>query len=285
MSAWRDTLVKPPDYPAAAADFYRRVAERLMFSAQLVAGGRPCRVTELEAYDFSPRHPDPYAHRHPQQKNPCGWYFHRAGSGYRGGSYKGLDLAIGDAESCTGMLIRGLTLPDGRAVDGPSLCVDAILGLTGCATVRGLAAAVESRGADDVGSPLHFAEAPPELGELAAGPRVGLSLKTHAAETWRTSLDYLFRPYRFVRLPRAGEKGAAQLVACELSAGAADDAQIAAKLALKARRVAGVRAAFERGRKLPESAVRALMGTKLSESSWVELSGFWMRVKDSGKSH
>ena len=63
---------------------------------------------EVEVYYHAADHPDPFAHRDPAQLHVGRWYFHRTGGTYRGGSFKGLDLAFGGSAAHAGVLIRGI---------------------------------------------------------------------------------------------------------------------------------------------------------------------------------
>ncbi|KAH9919714.1 uncharacterized protein B0H18DRAFT_937053 [Fomitopsis serialis] len=107
---------------------------------------------EIEFYLYRPGcHADPFTHRSHEQQYAGQWYFHRAprrsgneqpsqaqGSGYRGGTRKGLDLTIGVAERDAtrtestqtrgGILLRTLRrVSDQKVFSGPSLLVDEIL--------------------------------------------------------------------------------------------------------------------------------------------------------------
>ncbi|KAH9833874.1 uncharacterized protein C8Q71DRAFT_860141 [Rhodofomes roseus] len=109
---------------------------------------------EVEFYLYRPGcHEDPFTHRSHEQQQAGQWYFHRAprrsgseqplkaqGSGYRGGTRKGLDLTIGFSSETTstensqtthtrgGILLRTLRrVSDKKIISGPSLLVDEIL--------------------------------------------------------------------------------------------------------------------------------------------------------------
>lgn len=104
----------------------------------LVLGEYTMRILELETYHTS----DPYTHCNerqyartdeggyniqPNDGSLTSFYLHRTGklstSSYKGGSYKGLDIA-----SNGGILIRSIQLDD-EVVEGPSLVVDKLLSL------------------------------------------------------------------------------------------------------------------------------------------------------------
>ena len=47
------------------------------------------------------------------QKELGKWYFHKTGKGYKGGTYKGVDLAFGQHGSHAGCLLRAIEPLDG----------------------------------------------------------------------------------------------------------------------------------------------------------------------------
>jgi hypothetical protein len=214
-------LLEPrPDLgaPGASETWFRDIAERLLGSCRLRVAGSINRLVEIEFYFDSKEHPDPFAHRHPEQATSGRWYFHRIGESYRGGSFKGFDLTFGDGVAHGGILIRSLETPEGRLVVGPSLCVDYLLATTGSSSVAALASAIGGRGAADPGSPLQLIDGPKATTEvtLFRSARVGLSLKRHNDAI---AVDRLSRPYRFLSEPRRVTKGRAELIAALLSAG------------------------------------------------------------------
>jgi len=105
------------------------MADFLLNDVILVANGIKMRFLELEFYFTSEIHNDPFTHRDTIQQSHAIWYFHKMGSNYKGGSYKGLDIAIGVSEKeVGGILIRTLEVVDtGDIICGPSLCVDHII--------------------------------------------------------------------------------------------------------------------------------------------------------------
>ncbi|HEY8377286.1 MAG TPA: hypothetical protein VIK91_12410, partial [Nannocystis sp.] len=173
--------------------------------------GAPHRIVEIEVYWNGAAHCDPFAHGDPIQRRFGVWYFHRSGGHYRGGTYKGLDIAFGRDDVAAGILIRGLERPDGTLVDGPCMCVDYLLSRTGHATVQALAESFDLA-VDDPGgtAPLHLTLVdPPRRAPVYASPRIGLSLKRGAlAQRAR----FLARPYRFLTEPTRIKKGRPHLV-------------------------------------------------------------------------
>src|SRR6185436_703116 len=76
------------DAPDAAQAWFSDIAMRLLGSSRLRVADSNHRLVEIEFYFDSKDHPDPFAHRHPEQAHCGRWYFHRIGESYRGGSFK-----------------------------------------------------------------------------------------------------------------------------------------------------------------------------------------------------
>jgi hypothetical protein len=168
-------------------------------------------LAELEFYVHGRGHCDPYVHDDPLQHTFGRWYFHRRGAGYRGGSYKGLDLTFGDRDLAAGILLRGLVHDDGaRYLDGPCVLVDHLLACTGAPSVAALAAHVGDRAVCDPRSPLvvRVRELPRRV-TVYASPRVGLTLRRGDTLPWRRALA---KEARFLTEPRRIRKGRPQLV-------------------------------------------------------------------------
>ena len=218
---WLRLLAEPDDLAdeAGFAAWFARIAARLLCGSRLVAGGTAHRFTEVEAYYHGRGHLDLFAHRDPVQKGTGVWYFHRTAGVLRGGSFKGVDLAFGGPEAFAGMLVRGLAVePAGKLVDGPSLCVDHLIGCTGAGSVSALDRAVAGKPAWDAENPLRLQWLPEEESrELLRTARVGLSLKRlkKADEPTR----FLLRPYRFLTEPRRISKGKLHMALALLMAG------------------------------------------------------------------
>lgn len=196
--------------------YFAHVAEALLSHASLELAGQPHRVRELEFYLHSEHHPDPYVHRSPLQQTSARWYFHREGSGYRGGSFKGLDLTFGPATDHGGILLRSLSCPDGTIINGSSLCVDYLLQRTGATSVAALDAALGERSVFEPG-PLYLRADRTVAPSPWATARVGLTFQRLAQ--FPDMPSYFARKYRFLDAPRAIKKGKAQLVIAMHEAG------------------------------------------------------------------
>ena len=88
---------------AAYGAVFREIADLLLNKTTLRIAQRPYRFTELELYWTGLVHVDPFTHGDAMQKQLGYWYFHRAGSQYRAGTYQGLDLAFGNSEAFGGI--------------------------------------------------------------------------------------------------------------------------------------------------------------------------------------
>lgn len=73
---------------------FQTIADKLINSYELVFNDKDYfRLCEIEFYFYhQTRHPDTFAHRHPEQNSYSNWYFHRQGTSptanYKGGTYK-----------------------------------------------------------------------------------------------------------------------------------------------------------------------------------------------------
>lgn len=110
------------------------IAHYLLNQVKLVvANEHEYRIVELEFYLHSDDHPDRYTHQHHEQMRWNRWYFHRVTtkpqSGYKGGTFKGLDLTLGYNGSYCGVLIRAIQplVTGSPLVNGPCNTVNRIL--------------------------------------------------------------------------------------------------------------------------------------------------------------
>lgn len=261
-----------------------RLATALLERFELVAEGRAHRVEELELYLFGPRHQDPFAHRDPIQAEPGRWYFHKTGRGYRGGSYKGLDLTFGRSGAFGGVLLRSLRADDGTLVEGPSLCVDRILRCTGGASVAELDARIGGARATDPGSILHLREAPRREVDIVRTARVGLTLKRCALPSEMPA--FLLRPDRFLTAPREIKKGRVHTVVALHQRGLDPEAIHAATGSPRAS-IGRVLASYRAGLARPsfaEAIGRAPGATELARlhGAWFRLFGPGLRAQETG---
>ncbi len=277
MEHWSTLLIEPPrvDDINVRVRWFVDMARRLLNGSALFIAGQRHRIVEVEIYYYAAIHPDPFAHRDPIQREPGRWYFHRSGNSYRGGSFKGFDLTFGDENSFSGILIRSIETATGILIDGPSLCVDHLLALTGTSSVATLDAAIAGRKTWDVTGPVFLEyEMLDKSRPVYNCPRVGLSLKRAAA--FPDMPRYLFRPYRYLTEPRRIRKGKMPLALAMHAQGI--DAEII-------RRTTGCPAAALRRYIADYMAGRAetdwtgCMGRELGPRDWCRLFGSWMKER------
>lgn len=263
-----------PPRPARRPErWFAAVASALLNRAELVAGSVPLRVAEVEFYLKDDDHSDPFAHAHPVQRDWGRWYFHRSGGSFRGGSFKGLDLSLGDGTATVGVLLRSVVTPDGELIDGPSRLVDRLLKLTDSPTVAALDAKLPGAAAMTAGPPVHFREAPDRGAEVLATARVGLSLKRAAA--FGAMPEYVGKRYRFLTEPRRIGPGRPQLVAA-LHADGWNAAEIRARTGIAAGVVGRYAAAFDEGK--AERDFGRYLGANLSALDRCRLLGTWEAI-------
>ena len=213
MSALSRLAVRPPNIADDShfQSWFAHIAATLLNGCDFLVTGGAFRIAEIEIYYRGAGHRDPFAHAHPFQLQAGKWYFHRTGGSYRGGTFKGLDLSLGDGSATLGALLRTIVDPAGIAISGPSRIVDHLLRLTGTASVKELDELIAGRSAWNVKSPLAIRTSKrPRTATVFTTARVGLTLKRAAAHPEMP--EYLLRNYRFLTEPRLIRKGRRQLV-------------------------------------------------------------------------
>eukprot|EP00051_Salpingoeca_urceolata_P031118 m.10422 g.10422 ORF g.10422 m.10422 type:complete len:325 (+) comp3780_c0_seq2:234-1208(+) len=184
------------------------VAEDVLNSVHIVVGDTPCNIEELEIYcRHDHAHPDVFTHGDERQLLNGKWYFHRMGKGYKGGSYKGVDIAFGTGSAYCGLLIRAIreTTKGGRLIEGSCKVVDYMLDKTGYTGIESLVSAwedeVPSIWSASGSSPLHVAATDTlKTRQVFKSPRVGLSMKT--AKPASLHQRFVARPYRLFTEPK-----------------------------------------------------------------------------------
>jgi 3-methyladenine DNA glycosylase Mpg len=114
----------------------QKIAEALLMKYVLVVGDKEFRICEVEFYVRNTTHNDTYTHRDSHQKTYGRWYFHRyPNCSYKGGTYKGLDLTLGNETTYFGVLIRSIYDDStDEMIEGPCKTVNKILELSGGAS-------------------------------------------------------------------------------------------------------------------------------------------------------
>lgn len=227
---WPTLIGKPSDFadgPSGEA-WFATLAETLLNRTLFRVAGQPHRLIEVEVYYHSVAHPDPFAHKEPVQLEGGRWYFHRTRGEYRGGSFKGLDLAFGDGVAFGGILFRGLAKPDGTVVDGPSLLVDHLLKSTGHPTVADLDNVIGTKVAWDTSQPLVLASTKTTLDRsVFRSARVGLTLKRYKPRPNDPAAAFVLRRYRYLSEPTRTAKGKPHMVLALLLGGESAEAVMA----------------------------------------------------------
>ena len=88
-------------------------------------------IREIEFYLFDNNHRDTHTHCSREQGTWGNWYFHKTGKGYREGTYRGLDITLGDnsGKIFFGILIRTIqNVQTNQIIIGPCCCVNELVG-------------------------------------------------------------------------------------------------------------------------------------------------------------
>jgi 3-methyladenine DNA glycosylase Mpg len=171
------------------------------------------RICEIEMYYRNSAHPDEYVHGHRNQLNHSHFYFHRYNNGsYKAGTYKGLDITLGNENLYFGILIRSIEDTEtNEFIEGPCRVVNKLLDSFGVENVKEFMDKFFP-GIDqiDIFNPLlHLAEptadTPFPEERIFRGPRIGLSAKYP---------EYRNRPYRYAIKTQKLKKERKQLSEC-----------------------------------------------------------------------
>lgn len=211
-------LLQASEQRSGFATAFDSIAQLLINRIRLNVFGQRCRILEVEFYLHSTAHPDPFTHCHPIQQQVGQWYLHRVGSGFRGGSFKGIDLTFGSGTASGGILIRTLESAEGQIICGPSLCVDLILRSADCEKPADLDSQICETPAWSNACPLRVEQSPLVESELChTSARVGL--KGAKIQDKELATDYAARLYRFFIRPRAIKKGRPEVIRALLQQG------------------------------------------------------------------
>lgn len=153
-------------------------------------------LAEIEFYYYSPDHLDPYPHKNSEQLKSKTWYFHKTGNSYREGTYKGLDISLGDNKNYGGILIRSLkNMKTGEVVCGPCCCVDELLKVV---KIDNVGKFVENC----VGNNIFDGKLRLKLNTtkcsipILSSIRIGLNLNKRNVD-YNLQVDFLFKNYRY----------------------------------------------------------------------------------------
>ena len=171
---------------------FTTLANRILNGMVLCANDTTYRICEVEMYLKSSTHLDRYVHGHSDQKNFGHFYFHKFPNGtLKAGTFKGVDLALGNANTYFGVLIRSIQNVDtGEFTEGSCNCVNKILSEFRVTTVKEFLEDLSITGQVAMDHPkLRMAPYRLDIEEIYTGPRIGLSDKYP---------DFRDLPYRFV---------------------------------------------------------------------------------------
>jgi len=217
-----DILRVPIENLKGGEDFqkwFSELADTLINHSVIVINKKRHRLAEIEFYFHSKDHKDPYPHMDELQQTRANWYFHRTGKNYRGGTYKGLDITIGNGkEEVGGILIRSLEALDGSGeiVNGPCKCVDHILKLCQIGSIAELVngpmkkdvSVTKKPGEDKILYLDLFTDQALPKREMISSGRVGLNMsKPVSAHSAELQKHFLLIPYRFLIADKAIAKG------------------------------------------------------------------------------
>lgn len=187
------------DYTNIDQELLDRVAKSLLNKHQIITEDnesnlKQYRICEIEFYVRNESHNDEYVNQDESQMTYGKWYFHRTKTGnYKGGTYKGIDLTLGDVDSNTyfGVSIRSIySEEDDEFIEGSCRSVNKILELNSCKNVKEY---MESRSDPPSARSTKNFYIKRCKGlkkhEVHSGPRIGLSKKYP---------DFKDKPYRYV---------------------------------------------------------------------------------------
>lgn len=185
---------------------YEQIANQLLNRTVLMVNQYPHRICEVEFY----QDPDPYIHGDSRQTVPGKWYFHRqSGGGYKGGTFKGLDITFRCGSSNSNnhhgwILIRSIQNSEtGTRIEGPCNVVDEILKLTGKTSITQLVIALTVDLVPNVLDQstmlyLLYTDTTDNY-TIYTAPRVGLSLLQNVSK----KCHYIMKNYRYLIKPES----------------------------------------------------------------------------------
>lgn len=142
MNQWFKNLQNYIENVSKAEEYeeiFWKSAKDLLSNYHIKCGKNSFNIVEIEFYYYDKKlQPDCYTHCHDIQKNTLQWYLHRgSNNGIKSESRKGIDIAIGNGvDVYGGVLIRAIQDSEGNVIAGPSLSVDAIMGVLDIQTIQ-----------------------------------------------------------------------------------------------------------------------------------------------------
>lgn len=173
---------------------FNNIAEQILNKMTLIVKNKIFRICEIEMYLRTSTHPDLYVHSNKDQQNFGKFYFHKYANGtYKSGTWKGIDIVLGNSDKYFGILIRSIMeIETNTFIEGPCRCVNKILeqfGFDNCADFfNSRINNLEQISLDDPELKLVLANNL-EQKDIYVGTRIGLSDKYS---------EYQLKLYRFV---------------------------------------------------------------------------------------
>jgi 3-methyladenine DNA glycosylase Mpg len=148
---------------------FKKLANLLLNRTVFKVNKHKFRPAEIEFYLYSEDHPDSYVHCHEDQLKYGFWYFHKTGKSYKGGTFKGLDLCLGEEDTYFGILIRSIyDIQEEKLIEGPCNCVNRILAVAEVESIKDFV---------DQGYQIKIRDEEHDEETIYRGPRIGLSDK------------------------------------------------------------------------------------------------------------
>lgn len=134
---------------------------------------------EIEFYLNNKDHDDQYVHCSQDQKQYGKYYFHKHKNGvYKNGTFKGMDITLGNNESYCGVLVRSIyNFRENKMICGPCNVVNEILRVYDMDNLNKLCNNNESLDVLNNKWRLHIRDNMAKNEEIYHGPRIGLSDK------------------------------------------------------------------------------------------------------------
>lgn len=171
---------------------FNEISNILLNKSVLCVGERKFRICEIEMYYRDKDHDDQYVHGDNDQLDFGIFYFHKYKNGsYKSGTYKGMDITLGNNGTYFGILIRSIMdVKTHELIEGPCKSVNAMLAEFKCHDVKEFMSNKPKKlSIFDKKYGLYIEQTNDlKSEEIMCGPRVGLSAKYP---------DFLNKDYRY----------------------------------------------------------------------------------------
>jgi hypothetical protein len=196
-------MTKPEEF----ANAFNNIADQLMKYYLISINGHKYRLAELEFYLNDANHPDIFTHGNKSQLTCGQWYFHKTGSSYKGGSFKGLDITF-STRGYGGILIRAIkSVDDDTYIEGPCNVVNTILNEYNVDNVSDFVSREDFNLEVDMKGPIYILRTEEnKIDKITTSGRFGLVLRND------DQVPYVLRPYRYMSFPSEVRKGRQHLV-------------------------------------------------------------------------